>query len=155
LYVNKSLARDDFLTCINFKIEFADGDTRDPINFPATKKWRITIMACVFALFAGMFSTVPQVAVLQDLIIGPGVTASTYNTGFTSMTRDLNCTRYQANIGLALFALGFGVLPLVSSSLSEELGRQPLYIVSALGFFLMFLMIALYVSRFGSVSPQG
>lgn len=68
-----------------------------------------------------------------------------YNLGFTSMIRDLHCTEFQATIGLSVFTLGFGVVPLVTSSFSEEFGRLPLYIVSGIGFFLMFPMIALYV----------
>ena len=58
------------------------------------------------------------------------------------MTRDLNCSRFQATIGLSLYALGFGVIPLITSSFSEEFGRQPLYLGSSLGFFFMYLMIA-------------
>ena len=61
------------------------------------------------------------------------------------MIRDLHCTEFQATIGLSVFTLGFGVVPLVTSSFSEEFGRLPLYIVSGIGFFLMFPMIALYV----------
>lgn len=61
------------------------------------------------------------------------------------MIRDLHCTQLQAVAGLSVFALGFGVVPLVTASLSEEFGRLPLYIVSGLGFFFMFIMIALYV----------
>ena len=68
-----------------------------------------------------------------------------YNLGFPSMIRDLNCTEFQATIGLSLFTFGFGVVPLVTSSFSEEFGRLPLYIVSGIGFFFMFPMIALYV----------
>ena len=61
------------------------------------------------------------------------------------MIRDLHCTQLQATIGMSVFTLGFGVVPLVTSSFSEEFGRLPLYIVSGIGFFLMFPMIALYV----------
>ena len=70
-----------------------------------------------------------------------------YNLGFPSMIRDLHCTQLQATIGLSVFTFGFGVVPLVTSSFSEEFGRLPLYIVSGIGFFLMFPMIALYVKR--------
>lgn len=63
--------------------------------------------------------------------------------GFASMTQDLNCSTFQATIGLSLYALGFGLVPLVSASFSEEFGRQPMYIGSAIGFILMYLMIAL------------
>ena len=61
------------------------------------------------------------------------------------MIRDLRCTEYQAAIGLSVYALGFGLIPLVTASFSEEFGRQPLYIGSGLGFLLMSPMIALYV----------
>ena len=65
--------------------------------------------------------------------------------GFSSMIRDLHCTEFQATIGLSVYPLGFGLIPLVSASFSEEFGRKPLYIGSGLGFLLMFPMIALYV----------
>lgn len=63
--------------------------------------------------------------------------------GFASMTRDLNCTDFQATIGLSVYALGFGVVPLVTASFSEEFGRFPLYIGSGIGFLLMYMMIPL------------
>ncbi|KAJ7463631.1 major facilitator superfamily domain-containing protein [Mycena latifolia] len=63
--------------------------------------------------------------------------------GVVSMTRDLDCTEFQATVGFIVFTLGFGVVPLVSSSFSEEFGRHPLYIISALGFTAMYLLIAL------------
>jgi MFS family permease len=71
-------------------------------------------------------------------------TAGAYNLGFASMTRELNCTDFQATIGLSVYALGFGLTPLVTASFSEELGRLPLYYGSGIGFLLMYMMIALY-----------
>ena len=68
---------------------------------------------------------------------------ATYNLGFPGMIKDLNCTQFQATVGLALACLGFGVAPMVTASFSEEFGRQPLYIVSAIGFALMHVMVAL------------
>jgi predicted MFS family arabinose efflux permease len=65
--------------------------------------------------------------------------------GFGSMKRDLHCTEYEATIGLSVYALGFGVVPLVTASFSEEFGRQPLYIASGIGFIFMYLMVALYI----------
>jgi MFS family permease len=61
------------------------------------------------------------------------------------MTRDLNCTEFQATIGLSVYPLGFGVVPMVTSAFSEEFGRQPLYLSTSVGFTLMFPMIALCV----------
>ncbi|KAH9479807.1 Ascochitine biosynthesis cluster MFS transporter [Psilocybe cubensis] len=105
-------------------IEFAPGDKRNPINYSLRKKWAITSVACFATLLASS-------------------TSSTYNMGFESMTRDLGCTDFQATIGLSVYALGFGVVPLVTASFSEEFGRQPLYLGSGVGFLLMFMMIAL------------
>ena len=59
------------------------------------------------------------------------------------MTRDLNCTEFQATVGLSMYTLGFAITPLVTASFSEEFGRQPLYIVSSIIFALMHLMVAL------------
>lgn len=71
--------------------------------------------------------------------------ASIYSIGFRSMIRDLHCTESQATVGLSVYPLGFGLIPLVTASFSEEFGRQPLYIGSGVGFLLMSPMIALYI----------
>lgn len=75
-------------------------------------------------------------------------TASSFGNGTPSMVRDLNCTTFQTTLGLSLFCLGFGVLPLVTSAFSEEFGRQPLYYTSLVGLMLTHLMTALYVVSF-------
>ncbi|KAJ6580957.1 MFS polyamine transporter [Mycena capillaripes] len=105
-------------------VDFEEGDVRNPVCFPRSKKWAITLLAC-FSTFIASSS------------------CSAYNLGFPSMTRDLDCTEFQATIGFIVFTLGFGLVPLVSSSFSEEFGRQPLYIGSAIGFTSMYLLIAL------------
>ncbi|OAX31940.1 MFS general substrate transporter [Rhizopogon vinicolor AM-OR11-026] len=84
----------------------------------------MTITACAFAGIAGAAS-------------------SSYAMGYSSMIRDLNCTLFQATIGLSMYALGIGLAPLVTSSFSEEFGRSPFYIVSSLMFMLTEVMIAL------------
>ncbi len=52
-----------------------------------------------------------------------------------------------------MYTLGFALVPLVTASFSEEFGRQPLYIVSALGFALMHLMIAEFVYPYFKPAP--
>ncbi|KAK0440945.1 MFS polyamine transporter [Desarmillaria tabescens] len=105
-------------------VEFEVGDPRNPVNFSRQRKWAITVLSSFSTLLAA-------------------ITAAGYNLGFDSMTRDLNCTRFQATIGLSTYTLGFGIVPLFTASFSEEFGRQPLYIVSAGGFFIMYIMVAL------------
>ncbi|KAF8624022.1 hypothetical protein AX17_007228 [Amanita inopinata Kibby_2008] len=105
-------------------IDWRDGDERNPINYPKKVKWMTTAIACYGTLLAAS-------------------AASAYNLGFESMGRELHSSD-EANIsGLSVFALGFGLIPLVSASFSEEFGRKPLYIFSSAGFALMYLMVAL------------
>ena len=66
-----------------------------------------------------------------------------YALGYPSMDRDLGATRFQATIGLSMYMLGSAILPLVTTSFSEEFGRQSLYVASVLGCLLMHVMAAL------------
>lgn len=79
----------------------------------------------------------------NDALVILASAGSTYPMGFTSMTRDLNCTHLQAVTGLSTYTLGFAVVPLVTASFSEEFGRKPLYIISSFIFMMMSLVIAL------------
>ena len=64
------------------------------------------------------------------------------------MTRDLNCTEYQATVGLSVYALGFALFPMFLAPLSEEFGRQPLYVGSTFILLLTHLGVALSVHSF-------
>lgn len=124
------------------QIEFEPGDARNPENFSPRRKWAITIFASVFTLLScTIFLLADFIHLPMPLIIA--FAAATYNIGFQSMLKDLNCTDYQATIGLTVYTLGFAIVPLVTASCSEEFGRQPLYAVSVIGFTLMYMMVAL------------
>ncbi len=58
------------------------------------------------------------------------------------MIRDLECTEFQATVGLSVYPLGFAIVPMFTAAFSEEFGRQPLYFWSGIGFELMFIMVA-------------
>lgn len=75
--------------------------------------------------------------------LSSAATAGAYNLGFGTMLQDIKATQLEATAGLSLYALGFGVTPLITSSFSEELGRRPLYIGSGIIYTLMYLMVAL------------
>ncbi|KAF9554963.1 MFS general substrate transporter [Agrocybe pediades] len=107
-----------------FSVYFSENDERNPLNFTRAKKWRITVVAATFTVLVS-------------------ASATSYSQGSSSMMKDLNCTQFQATMGLSLYCLGFGILPLITSSSSEEFGRQPLYYISVFGFLLMHLMTAL------------
>lgn len=105
-------------------VEFEENDPRNPMSMSRRRKWIITIDACLFTVLSAAAST-------------------TYNQGFPSMTRDLNCSTFQATLGLSAYCIGFAVTPLVTASFSEEFGRMPIYIASSIGFMLSHVMIAL------------
>ncbi|KIJ63081.1 hypothetical protein HYDPIDRAFT_29773 [Hydnomerulius pinastri MD-312] len=105
-------------------VEFEDGDRRNPLNYSRVKKWAITLTACFFTGITGAAS-------------------SSYSISTPSMTAELHCTQLQATLGLGLYAIGFGIVPLVTSSFSEEIGRRPVYIFSSLMFTLTQVMVAL------------
>ncbi|KAH7908595.1 major facilitator superfamily domain-containing protein [Hygrophoropsis aurantiaca] len=114
-----TIAEDD-----SFYVDFEEDDSRDPVNFSLWRKWAITITACAFTGIVAASS-------------------SSFTMGYDTMMRDLNCTEFQATVALSLYTLGFGVVPLVTSSFSEEFGRHRLYIVCSLVFTLSEIAIAL------------
>ncbi|KDQ19135.1 hypothetical protein BOTBODRAFT_52301 [Botryobasidium botryosum FD-172 SS1] len=105
-------------------VTFDEKGARDPMSFTYTKKWIITAIACVFTVISASVS-------------------SSIASGQPSMIRDLHCTTLQAGAALGLYALGFGVTPLITASFSEEFGRRPLYTYSAALFTIFFIPIAL------------
>ncbi|KAJ7722401.1 MFS general substrate transporter [Mycena metata] len=104
-------------------IDFEPGDMHDPANWTPQRKWIVTLVACYFAALGG-------------------ATASAYALGFPSMMRELGCTHEQAALGISTFCLGFGLVPLLTSSFSEEFGRRPLYVVCIIGFTAMYVVQA-------------
>ena len=134
------------------QVDWDKGDPRNPANFSKAWKWTITLFACGFTGVVGTLrslflllsaSAASKGSKTNDLPIASA--AATYAEGYSTMIRELNCTTFQATIGLSVYPLGFGVIPLATAALSEEFGRQPLYFGSALIFMLMHLGIALYV----------
>ncbi|KAF7317662.1 MFS domain-containing protein [Mycena kentingensis (nom. inval.)] len=107
-----------------FLVDFTPDDPERPCNFPRLKKWLI--------LSGPLFI---QVIVASS--------ASGYALGYPSMMRDTGCTQFQATLGLGIFCLGFAVIPLFTSPLSEMCGRKPVYLASAIGTIFAHLMAAL------------
>ncbi|KAG2138755.1 major facilitator superfamily domain-containing protein [Suillus cothurnatus] len=96
----------------SFYVEFQCADPRNPVNYSRLRKWCITLVVCAF-----------------NGITSPATPS--FAMGYGSMMQDLNCTRFQATVAYCLYSLGFGIVPLFTSSLSEEVGRRPIYLVSA------------------------
>ncbi|TCD71766.1 hypothetical protein EIP91_003109 [Steccherinum ochraceum] len=105
-------------------VEFVENDPRNPINFSRTRKWVITITTSTFICAA---------------VAG----SSSYALGWPSMTRDLHTTNFKATAGISTFTAGYAIVPLLISSISEEFGRHPIYVVTTIGFMFMHLGVAL------------
>ncbi|KAG1743106.1 hypothetical protein EDB19DRAFT_2024198, partial [Suillus lakei] len=52
---------------------------------------------------------------------------ASFSMGYQSMMRDLNCTQFQATVGLSMWSIRFSTVPLITSSFTEEF-RSPEYI---------------------------
>jgi hypothetical protein len=64
--------------------------------------------------------------------------------GFFSMIRDLECTEFQATLGLGVCpGIGLAIVPMFTAVLSEKRGRSSLFFWSGFGFELYFVMIVM------------
>ncbi|EIW79039.1 MFS general substrate transporter [Coniophora puteana RWD-64-598 SS2] len=106
-----------------FYVEFAEGDSRDPAQYTRFRKWCITLTACAFS---GMTAA----------------TSASFSMGITSMIRDLRCTQFEATLASAIFLLFVAIVPLFTSSFSEEFGRKPVYLATALFVFVFHIVTA-------------
>ncbi|UZJ54056.1 hypothetical protein CBS101457_003376 [Exobasidium rhododendri] len=102
-------------------VEFEENDPENPFNFSRRQKWLTTILAVFFTA---------EVA----------ATAGAYVPGIPSMEADLNNTNHELSLlGISIYALGFGLPPLVLAPLSEVFGRNPIYLVSHLLYTVLFI----------------
>lgn len=125
------------------QVTFEENDARDPMNFSYKTKWTITLVACAFTGIVGNAIYAMERSESWQNLAPIAAAAASYSMGYQSMMRDLNCTQFQATVGLSLWSIGFGTVPLITSSFTEEFGRLNIYIVSSFGFMLTEMMIAL------------
>ncbi|KII96068.1 hypothetical protein PLICRDRAFT_48991 [Plicaturopsis crispa FD-325 SS-3] len=105
-------------------VEWESSDPRNPANFSYARKWVITTTGCVLTAFASSVT-------------------SAFSMGYPSMMHDLNSSNIDATLGLSMYALGGGIIPLVTAPLSEDFGRRPIYLAATFLFLLTNLAIAL------------
>jgi len=71
-------------------------------------------------------------------------TAGAYVPGIPSLQRDLGVTNHTvALLGVSLYALGFGLPPLVLAPFSEVFGRKPVYLITHLAYTIFFVGVAM------------
>ncbi|RFU34773.1 hypothetical protein B7463_g1525, partial [Scytalidium lignicola] len=94
-----------------YQVEFIHNDRRDPMSWPDSKKWSITILVAVATLAVAFCS-------------------SAYTGGVEEIMRTFNIGQEVVTLGVSLFVLGFAIGPLIWAPLSELYGRQVLFIVT-------------------------
>lgn len=90
-------------------VTFVEGDPDDPRNWSLTRKWTITLLlglVCFVVAFA----------------------SSAITGGISGPVETFNVLLEVSILTVTLFVIGFGVGPVVFSPLSEEVGRNPIYI---------------------------
>ncbi|RSL95241.1 hypothetical protein CDV31_013972 [Fusarium ambrosium] len=94
-----------------FLVEFLPEDPYNPMEFPQWKKWTITFVLAMASLAVAFASTA-------------------YSSGIEDIMKSFDVSSEVAIIGLSLFVLGLAVGPVFWAPLSEEYGRQYLFITT-------------------------
>lgn len=138
-------------------VEFAPGSRDNPFFFSKWRKVSITACATFFTFMTGEWRGVegvkgrggrreaaPSSAHGQASSTNrPAYTTTAYSISEESMCRDLGCNNLQFASGIALYAWGFGIAPLMLAPLSEEFGRRWTYATACFLFFILHLMMSL------------
>lgn len=98
-----------------YVVEFIPFDPRNPMEFPTSKKWFITLSVAIATLAVSFV-------------------ASAYSAGIPQVIDEFGCGEEVAILGTSLFVLGFCFGPTMWGPLSELYGRQALFI----GTYMMF-----------------
>ena len=91
-----------------YVVDFIPGDAKNPMRFPAWKKWFIAILQAVAVLAVTFVSTA-------------------YSGGIREVLREFHVSNEIGILGISLFVLGFALGPLLWAPLSELYGRQILF----------------------------
>ncbi|KAK4189583.1 putative transporter mfs2 [Podospora australis] len=97
-----------------YVVEFLPQDSSNPLTYPASKKWAITILQALATLAVAFVSTA-------------------YSGGVFEVIHYFGISTTVATLGISLFVFGFAVGPLLWAPLSEFYGRQIIFFISYAG----------------------
>ncbi|RAL05066.1 MFS transporter [Aspergillus ibericus CBS 121593] len=104
----------------DFIVSWDEDDPMNPRNFNTLRRWLIVIICSSGSLCVTC-------------------TSSMYTVTYDQITKEFNCSRLIATLGLSFFIWGLAVGPLFLGPLSEFYGRRRIYICS-FSFFLIWLI---------------
>ncbi|KAL3478306.1 major facilitator superfamily domain-containing protein [Aspergillus californicus] len=105
-------------------LDFVEGDTENPFNWPRAKKGIISVILCMMTLFVGLATTA-------------------YSSGIDSMVSDLGVSNVLGQMGLFCFNFACALAPLFLAPFCELVGRRVIYIGAFVLFDLVFIGLAL------------
>lgn len=105
------------------QVDFTINSRKDPLSFTRRKKWMMTTAGFLFSL-ASNWNT------------------GAYAIGEGSLQNDIGGTALKTASGFGIYVWGFALFPLLSTGVSEDLGRRPVYIVTGLLYWLFYFPIA-------------
>ncbi|KAJ5319940.1 hypothetical protein PENANT_c040G06928 [Penicillium antarcticum] len=94
-----------------YSVVWIPNDPRNPMNFPATKKWAITLLVSFVTLAVSLVS-------------------SAFSGGMSQIIEDFGSPEEVVILGVSLFVLGFAIGPLIWAPLSEIFGRRHIFTIS-------------------------
>ncbi|KAG5927649.1 hypothetical protein E4U53_002832 [Claviceps sorghi] len=94
-----------------FLVEFLPGDARNPMTFPRTYKWTITLTTAVSTLAIAF-------------------TSSAYSGSILQVNQEFHAHTEVSILGVSMFVLGFAIGPLFWAPFSELYGRQKLFFIT-------------------------
>ncbi|CUS22254.1 LAQU0S05e01178g1_1 [Lachancea quebecensis] len=92
-------------------VEFIDDDSEDPRNWPTRQKWNYTVLLGIICF---------DVAMMSAIITGDMESPAAY----FKVSMEVMC------LCVSLMVWGFGLGPMLFAPLSEEFGRNPVYLVT-------------------------
>lgn len=92
-------------------VEFIDDDSEDPRNWPTRQKWNYTVLLGIICF---------DVAMMSAIITGDMDSPAAY----FGVSMEVMC------LCVSLMVWGFGLGPMLFAPLSEEFGRNPVYLVT-------------------------
>lgn len=109
----------------SFEVDFEDGSTEDPRNWPAWYKGLVVFTISFSTLVVVVYST-SYTATLEPMKHDFGITSTTIPT-----------------LGVTTYLLGLAIGSLVLAPISETYGRKPVYVIALFCFFILVIPCAL------------
>ncbi|BGP18472.1 hypothetical protein JCM10213v2_006538 [Rhodosporidiobolus nylandii] len=109
-------------------VRFEEGDPENPLNWPAPRKWLITVNI--------------------------GLATTAFSSGIGKMVEEFHTINVVGQTGMFAFNAACAVAPLFLAPLCEQIGRREVFLSAYLGFTLIFILLALSPNIGGEIAGR-